>query len=497
MHHQPTSRRTAGAVWSMVWRVPAIAFMGLLILVTLLFAADRETWFGPAWVKAMVLLGFLLAFGGCAHIISVWARQIIVIATSPAAWAHAGKTGIYGWWLALAVICSPISAVAEAYAPGPDDPTEPSTAAGAAGAAFLFFLIWSGYLACRIYQGRAPWPLRWARGVRGLVRVGIPMGGVTALLLSFVVAVSPASAQEATVERVVDGDTVDVTVEGVEKRVRLLNIDTPETVDPNQPKECLGDEATTYTNSLLASGDKVTLEFDRERTDKYGRTLAHIKLDDGRYVSDEIARQGLGAPVVFGDNDRRIDDVRSAAREAADEQRGHFDPAVDCTLAYRVQQAETALADALVVQEGTSAAEAAAAAAAVIAVVEAQSALRDLLNDIDTSADLAIRAYREAGRTPALAGLRETFDEAAARHAALTTLVGERQAAESAAAEEAQRAAEEAARRAAEEAAQREAERSTPDQPSAGGGGGDPYPGYTGCREYAPGGQSWKPIPCP
>ena len=66
----------------------------------------------------------------------------------------------------------------------------------------------------------------------------------------------------ATVVRVVDGDTIDVTVDGTEERVRLIGIDTPETVKPNTPVECFGPEASAHTKELLPAGTPVYLERD-------------------------------------------------------------------------------------------------------------------------------------------------------------------------------------------------------------------------------------------
>lgn len=80
-----------------------------------------------------------------------------------------------------------------------------------------------------------------------------------------------------TVTHIVDGDTVDVTHNRRTLRVRLIGIDSPETVHPFQPVECFGPEATAFAEHRLL-GDHVTLEFDRTQGhfDYYGRTLAYI-----------------------------------------------------------------------------------------------------------------------------------------------------------------------------------------------------------------------------
>lgn len=86
--------------------------------------------------------------------------------------------------------------------------------------------------------------------------------GVAASLVAggAVYATTSNSGSHGTVIRVVDGDTVDLEIAGEQTRVRLLNIDTPETVDPDKAVECMGPEATDYLKRLLKPGEKVDLE---------------------------------------------------------------------------------------------------------------------------------------------------------------------------------------------------------------------------------------------
>lgn len=79
--------------------------------------------------------------------------------------------------------------------------------------------------------------------------------------------------------RVVDGDTIHVLMAGRDTTVRLLGINTPETVKPNSPVECFGPEASAFAKNTL-EGQRLTLEFDdsQGRLDKYGRTLAYVWL---------------------------------------------------------------------------------------------------------------------------------------------------------------------------------------------------------------------------
>lgn len=94
--------------------------------------------------------------------------------------------------------------------------------------------------------------------------------------------------------RVIDGDTVKIDYNGKATNVRLIGVDTPETVHPNKPVEAYGKEASNFTKNLL-QGESVYLRFDVERTDTYGRLLAYLyRAPDGLFVNLEIVRQGYG-----------------------------------------------------------------------------------------------------------------------------------------------------------------------------------------------------------
>lgn len=90
------------------------------------------------------------------------------------------------------------------------------------------------------------------------------------------------------VERTVDGDTLLLTNEA---RIRLLGADTPETVKPNHPVEPWGPEATEFTKAFVTGRD-IRLQFDRERTDRYGRFLAYVWVGD-QMLNEELLREGL------------------------------------------------------------------------------------------------------------------------------------------------------------------------------------------------------------
>lgn len=90
-----------------------------------------------------------------------------------------------------------------------------------------------------------------------------------------------ATSYNATVIRVVDGDTVILDWDNNEERVRIVGIDTPEIVASNRPVECFGQEASNYAKQLLPEQSTVVFEYDNER-DKYDRALGYITLSDNR-----------------------------------------------------------------------------------------------------------------------------------------------------------------------------------------------------------------------
>ena len=124
-------------------------------------------------------------------------------------------------------------------------------------------------------------------------------------------------APNATLIKVVDGDTIDVTIDGTEERVRLIGIDTPETKKPDTPVQCFGPEASAYTASLLPAGTEVRLERDVEARDRYGRLLAYVYLaSDHTFVNLLIVRQGYARLLTFPPNVAHVDEFVAAARSA-------------------------------------------------------------------------------------------------------------------------------------------------------------------------------------
>lgn len=104
----------------------------------------------------------------------------------------------------------------------------------------------------------------------------------------------------ATIVRAVDGDTAVVKVNGQEKRVRFLGVDTPETVHPNKPVQFFGKEASRFTKDSL-NGKRVWLEYDSSPQDRYGRHLAYIWLANPKTVDEASIREYMfNAKLLLG-----------------------------------------------------------------------------------------------------------------------------------------------------------------------------------------------------
>jgi len=107
-------------------------------------------------------------------------------------------------------------------------------------------------------------------------------------------------AADAFVTRVVDGDTVEARIGEAVEDVRLIGVDTPETVKPDAPVECFGPAASSFTHRLLEHR-RVRLVFGVERRDVYGRLLAYAYVDRGLFNA-ELVRRGLARTLEIPPN---------------------------------------------------------------------------------------------------------------------------------------------------------------------------------------------------
>lgn len=132
--------------------------------------------------------------------------------------------------------------------------------------------------------------------------------------------------ERAVVTRVVDGDTIVVSFGAdSEQTIRLIGMDTPETVDPRRPVGCFGKEASNETKSLL-SGKQVVLQKDVSETDKYKRLLRYVylPLPDAQtlFVNDYLVREGYAKVLTYPPDVKYNEQFRQAEREARENNRG-------------------------------------------------------------------------------------------------------------------------------------------------------------------------------
>ena len=145
------------------------------------------------------------------------------------------------------------------------------------------------------------------------VRLAVPPARPEAL-----VAALPPGA-DGVVDRVVDRDTL--VVGG--RRVRLIGVDTPETVKPGTPVQCYGPEASAVTKALLPAGTRVRLVPDVERTDRYGRDLAYVyRSRDRLFVDAYLVQEGFARTLSIAPNVAQRSRLGSLAEQARSGRRG-------------------------------------------------------------------------------------------------------------------------------------------------------------------------------
>jgi len=135
----------------------------------------------------------------------------------------------------------------------------------------------------------------------------------------------PAGCVEAQVVDVVDGDTINVRIEGQEYAVRYIGIDTLETHHAEKGVEWMGPEAT-QANEDLVSGRTVYLEKDVSETDHYGRLLRYVYCVDGTFVNETLVRRGYAQSSTYPPDVAHQDLFLRAQREAREAERGLWGP---------------------------------------------------------------------------------------------------------------------------------------------------------------------------
>jgi micrococcal nuclease len=166
-------------------------------------------------------------------------------------------------------------------------------------------------------------------GRRVLLRVAATVVGVVVVAVVVVGAVlsrravSGLAPGDGLVDEVVDGDTLVVRFRHGDEPVRLIGIDTPETVDPTRPPECFGAEASARLVELVPPGTEIRLERDVEARDRYGRLLAYVfRGSDGRMVNLMLVEEGFAEPLPIAPNNAHQTKFAEAADRARSEGRG-------------------------------------------------------------------------------------------------------------------------------------------------------------------------------
>ena len=129
------------------------------------------------------------------------------------------------------------------------------------------------------------------------------------------------------VTRIVDGDTIVVNMDGKDgkdTKIRLIGIDTPESVHPDNEKNTEeGRIASAYTEKLL-TGCNVYLEFDSEYKDSYDRVLAYAYLEDGRMVNAILLEEGMASVYTVPPNTKYTDVFIALQKKARENNMGFW-----------------------------------------------------------------------------------------------------------------------------------------------------------------------------
>ena len=117
--------------------------------------------------------------------------------------------------------------------------------------------------------------------------------------------------------RVIDGDTIVVEINGTSEKVRLIGVNTPETVDPRKKVECFGKEASRFVTDIL-TGTSVSLEADvsQGERDRYGRLLRYVYLPDGTLFNKTIIAEGYGYEYTYHIPYRYMNEFKNAQYSA-------------------------------------------------------------------------------------------------------------------------------------------------------------------------------------
>ena len=155
------------------------------------------------------------------------------------------------------------------------------------------------------------------------------------VVLSLFVTANSYAQHTTTVTRIIDGDTLKVFYLGSEESIRLIGIDTPESRVNKKTKRdaersgqdidtiiAMGKRATEYVKSLVEPGDLITIEFDAQERDRYGRLLCYVYLPNGKMLNEEIVKAGYANVMTVPPNVKYEDRFLKAYQEARESKRG-------------------------------------------------------------------------------------------------------------------------------------------------------------------------------
>ena len=134
---------------------------------------------------------------------------------------------------------------------------------------------------------------------------------------------------------VVDGDTLKIGYKGQKESIRLIGIDTPESRINKKTKNdakrsgqnietiiAMGKRAAAYVESLVKPGDTITIEFDVQKKDRYGRLLGYVYLSNGKMLNEEIVKAGYANVMTIPPDVKYKDRFLRAYKQAREDKRG-------------------------------------------------------------------------------------------------------------------------------------------------------------------------------
>lgn len=137
------------------------------------------------------------------------------------------------------------------------------------------------------------------------------------------VAVSSTPKELSKVVKVVDGDTIEVELGGKTEKVRMLGVNTPETVDPRKPVECFGREASDQAKTILTDASvELVADASQNDKDKYGRLLRYVLMPDGTDFGKTMIEDGYAYEYTYEKPYARQAEYKTAQSEAQAQKRG-------------------------------------------------------------------------------------------------------------------------------------------------------------------------------